>query len=103
MNRQETEKRVKVQCQGNLSRPNRMLGDSSLETGGILLPTFSFPNYRAARLMLALLEHCVSELGGAYAMEDTDSMAFVATEQGGTFPEKGENSSPKKVPRESEP
>jgi len=35
--------------------------------------------------MLALLEHCVTELGGTYAMEDTDSMAIVATEQGGTI------------------
>jgi hypothetical protein len=33
--------------------------------------------------MLALLEHCVSELGGTYVMEDTDSMAIVATERGG--------------------
>jgi hypothetical protein len=37
----------------------------------------------AARLMLALLEHCVRELGGTYAMEDTDSMAIVATEHAG--------------------
>ena len=36
-----------------------------------------------ARLMLALLEHLVTELGGTYAMEDTDSMAIVATEAGG--------------------
>jgi len=33
--------------------------------------------------MLALLEHSVTELGGTYAMEDTDSMAIVATERGG--------------------
>jgi hypothetical protein len=39
----------------------------------------------AARLMLALLEHSVSELGGTYAMEDTDSMAIIATEHGGTI------------------
>ena len=31
--------------------------------------------------MLALLEHSV--LGGTYVMEDTDSMAIVATEHGG--------------------
>jgi hypothetical protein len=43
---------------------------SSLITGG-------------ARLMLALLEWCVSDLGGTYVMEDTDSMAIVATEHGG--------------------
>jgi hypothetical protein len=33
--------------------------------------------------MLALLEKSVTDLGGTYAMEDTDSMAIVATEQGG--------------------
>ena len=37
----------------------------------------------AARLMLALLERCVTDLGGTYAMEDTDSMAIVATRRGG--------------------
>jgi hypothetical protein len=31
----------------------------------------------AARLMLALLEHCVAQRGGTYATEDTDSMAIV--------------------------
>jgi hypothetical protein len=36
-----------------------------------------------ARLMLALLERCVADLGGTYAMEDTDSMAIVATRRGG--------------------
>jgi hypothetical protein len=33
--------------------------------------------------MLELLEHSVRELGGTYPMEDTDSMAIVATEHGG--------------------
>ena len=38
----------------------------------------------AARLMLAFLEYgVVHELAGTYAMEDTDSMAIVATEKGG--------------------
>ena len=37
----------------------------------------------AARLMLALLEHSVTSLGGTYAMEDTDSMAIVSTRDGG--------------------
>src|SRR5688572_24999137 len=34
-------------------------------------------------MMLALLEHEVTRRGGTYAMEDTDSMAIVATEDGG--------------------
>ena len=33
--------------------------------------------------MLALLERRVTDLGGTYAMEDTDSMAIVATQRGG--------------------
>jgi hypothetical protein len=37
----------------------------------------------AARLMLALLEHAVTTRGGTYAMEDTNSMAIVASEAGG--------------------
>jgi hypothetical protein len=37
----------------------------------------------AARLMLAMLERCVTDLGGQYAFCDTDSMAIVATEAGG--------------------
>ena len=39
----------------------------------------------AARLMLALLERAVTDAGGAYAFCDTDSMAIVATEMGGTI------------------
>jgi hypothetical protein len=39
-----------------------------------------------ARLMLAVLDHCVSKLQGTYVMEDTDSMAIVATEHGGLVP-----------------
>ncbi|MGD0581165.1 MAG: hypothetical protein ABSC08_19855, partial [Bryobacteraceae bacterium] len=52
---------------------------------------FCFPPLAAlitggARLMLAQLEHSVREMGGTYAMEDTDSMAIVATEHGGMVP-----------------
>jgi hypothetical protein len=36
--------------------------------------------------MLTLLERCVTDLGGTYAMEDTDSMAIVATKRGGLTP-----------------
>ena len=37
----------------------------------------------AARLMLALLEHTVEDAGGTWMFCDTDSMAIVATENGG--------------------
>lgn len=39
-----------------------------------------------ARLMLAMLERCVTDLGGVYVLCDTDSMAIVATVDGGEFP-----------------
>ena len=40
----------------------------------------------AARLMLALLESRVSAAGGSYAFCDTDSMAIIATTDGGLIP-----------------
>ncbi len=33
--------------------------------------------------MLALLERCVTSLGGSYVMGDTDSLPIVATKEGG--------------------
>jgi hypothetical protein len=39
-----------------------------------------------ARLMLAALERCVTDAGGSYAFCDTDSMAIVATRNGGLVP-----------------
>jgi hypothetical protein len=55
------------------------------------LDAYCFPSLAAfiaggARLMPALLERCVTDIGGSYAMCDTDSMAIVATEQGGLVP-----------------
>lgn len=55
------------------------------------LGRFAFPPIAAlitaaARLMLALLERCVSEAGGTYVFCDTDSMAIVASETGGHVP-----------------
>lgn len=49
---------------------------------------FSFPPLAAlitagARLMLALLERCLTDAGGTYAFCDTDSMAIVSTRDGG--------------------
>jgi len=56
-----------------------------------LAGTYSFPplaclTTAAAHLMLALLERCVRERGGTSVLEDTDSMAIVATEHGGIVP-----------------
>ena len=61
------------------------------EPGRYSFPPLAAIITAAARLMLALLEHCVTELGGGYAYGDTDSLAIVATRGGGpiTFPNGG--------------
>ena len=41
------------------------------------------------RLLLAILERMVADAGGTYLMCDTDSMAIVATKQGGLVPRHG--------------
>ena len=89
MNRQETEKRVKVQCQGIDPEPYECSVIHPEKPGEFCFPPLASLITGAARLMLALLEHSVSGLGGTYSMEDTDSMAIIATEHGGTIPCKG--------------
>jgi hypothetical protein len=89
MNRQETEKRVRVQCQGIDPDPYECSVIHPEKPGEFCFPPLASLITGAARLMLALLEHSVSSLGGTYAMEDTDSMAIVATKQGGIIPCKG--------------
>ncbi|MGB8474132.1 MAG: hypothetical protein WCE61_08620 [Candidatus Acidiferrum sp.] len=86
MNRQETEKRVKVQCHGLDPEPYECSVIHPEQRGEFCFPPLASLITGAARLMLALLEHSVSELGGTYAMEDTDSMAIVATQHGGIIP-----------------
>ena len=89
MNRQETEKRVKVRCQGIDPEPYERSVIHPEKPGEFCFPPLASLITGAARLMLALLEHSVSALGGTYAMEDTDSMAIVATKQGGIISCKG--------------
>lgn len=86
MNRQETENKIKVTCHGIDPKPFVCRVTHPDVPGPYCFPPLASLITGAARLMLALLEHCVSELGGTYTMEDTDSMAIVATEQGGMVP-----------------
>jgi hypothetical protein len=89
MNRQETEKRVKVQCHGIDQEPYQCSVIHPENPGEFCFPPMASLITGAERLMLAQLEHSISELGGTYAMEDTDSMAIVATAHGGIIPCKG--------------
>ncbi|MGB6973821.1 MAG: hypothetical protein WBD67_03965 [Terracidiphilus sp.] len=86
MDYHESNKEVNVTCHGLDATPY-MCRVAKYETPG----EFCFPPVASlitggARLMLALLEHCVTRLSGTYAMEDTDSMAIVATERAGLVP-----------------
>jgi len=85
MNRQEgrAEDRVDVDVYGAEAEPFSAEVTAPEEPGVYCFPPISACIAGAARLMLTLLERSVADLGGAYAMCDTDSMAIVATRDGG--------------------
>ena len=86
MIRKESDLPELVTCYGIDSEPFECRVAHADDPGEFCFPPFASLITGAARLMLALLEHSVSELGGTYAMEDTDSMAIVATKTGGLIP-----------------
>jgi hypothetical protein len=53
------------------------------DPGRYCFPPFASCITGAARLMLSILERLVTDLGGTWVFCDTDSMAILATEQGG--------------------
>jgi hypothetical protein len=73
MNRQETEKKIEVFCHGVDREPFQCRVAHAEVPGEFCFPPLASLITGGARLMLALLEHCVEELEGTYAMEDTDS------------------------------
>ncbi len=86
MIRQESDHKVNVTCHGIDAEPYSCRVAHPDVPGEYCFPPLASLITGGARLMLALLEHCVCELGGTYAMEDTDSMAIIATEHGGMVP-----------------
>lgn len=86
MNRQESDEKVSVTCHGIDPKPFTCSVEHPEVPGKYCFPPLASLITGGARLMLALLENCVMELGGTYAMEDTDSMAIVATRRGGVIP-----------------
>lgn len=83
MRREEALKDVPVTCYGIDPDPFTCEVPNPERPGEYCFPPLASLITAAARLMLALLERCVTDLGGTYAMEDTDSMAIVATQRGG--------------------
>ncbi len=86
MNRIESDEQVKATCHGIDCEPFTCRVAHPDVPGAYCFPPLAALITGAARLMLALLEHSVAGHGGTYAMEDTDSMAIVATERGGLVP-----------------
>jgi hypothetical protein len=92
------------------TRQVRVIGGSARFTATSAKPEepgeFCFPPIAAlvtgaARLLLALVETLVRELGGSYAMCDTDSMAILASESGGFLACPGGPESGRRGSRES--
>ena len=86
MHRLESDQKVEVTGYGIDAQPFTCRVAHPDEPGKYCFPPIASLITGAARLMLGLLQYSVEELGGTYAMEDTDSMAIVATEQGGMIP-----------------
>jgi hypothetical protein len=86
MNRQESDQEHFVTCHGIDAQPFTCKVKNPEVPGKYCFPPLASLITGAARLMLALLESCVTTFGGTYAMEDTDSMAIVATKRGGLVP-----------------
>ena len=86
MERQEDDEKVEVTCHGIDAEPFKCTVAHPEFPGEFWFAPLGSLITAGARLMLALLDHCVSELQGCYVMEDTDSMAIVATENGGLVP-----------------
>ena len=86
MHRSPSDRVVDVQCHGIDPDPYACRVAHPDRPGAYCFPPFAALITSAARLMLALLERSVTAVGGTYAMEDTDSMAIVATQRGGLVP-----------------
>jgi len=86
MDRQGEDEKVEVTCHGTDPDPYTCKVAHPEFPGEFCFPPLASLITAGARLMLALLDYCVSKLHGTYVMEDTDSMAIVATEHGGFFP-----------------
>jgi hypothetical protein len=86
MDRQESDRAVTVTCYGIDPEPYTCKVAHPESPGEYCFPPLASLNTGAGHLLLALLERLVTDRGGTYAMEDTDSMAIVSNEHGGLVP-----------------
>jgi hypothetical protein len=83
MQTRESEKKNLVTCSGIDAEPFTCRVPHPDVPGEYCFPPLASLITSAARLMLAMLERCVTDLGGTYVLEDTDSMAIVSTQNCG--------------------
>jgi hypothetical protein len=86
MDRKESEKKVTLRCYGIDPEPYECTVKHPESPGEFCFPPLAAIITSGGHLLLALLERLVTDRGGTYAMEDTDSMAIVASERGGLVP-----------------
>jgi hypothetical protein len=86
MDRQESKAKVDFMCYGIDATPYPCRVRHPESPGEFCFPPLAALITGGGHLLLALLERLVTDRGGTYAMEDTDSMAVVASELGGLVP-----------------
>jgi hypothetical protein len=86
MDRIESNKPVKLTCYGIDAEPYECTVKHPESPGEFCFPPLASLITGGSHLLLALLERLVTDRGGTYAMEDTDSMAIVASERAGLVP-----------------
>ena len=82
MDRQESDKEVALTCYGIDPTPYPCKVKHPEAPGEYCFPPLASLITSGGHLLLALLERLVADRGGTYAMEDTDSMAIVASQRG---------------------
>ena len=83
MDRKESPRKVTLTCCGIDPEPYECTVKHPESPGEFCFPPLASLITGGSHLLLALLERLVTDRGGTYAMEDTDSMAIVASEDGG--------------------
>jgi hypothetical protein len=83
MDRKESTKKVTLTCYSIEAEPYECTVKHPESPGEFCFPPLASLITGSSHLLLALLERLVTDRGGTYAMEDTDSMAIVASKRGG--------------------
>jgi hypothetical protein len=89
MDRKESTKKVTLTCYGIDPERYECTVKHPESPGEFCFPPLASLITGGSHLLLALLERLVTDRGGTYAMEDTDSMAIVASQRGGLVPCRG--------------